>query len=154
MFSVLDYIHKKIMLMNNSKFFVGIIMIFLNIGSKYITVKFSKSQEAYLRNYIARELLIFSVVWMGTRDVYIALTMTAVFFVLTQHLFNEESPVCVLPEKYRQFHVLLDTDGDGVVSQKEIDDAVALLTKAHEHESTKQKEKVYNYFLSSKNKYM
>ena len=151
MFSALEYIHKKVMLMNNSKFFVGVIMIFLNIGSKYITVKFSKSQEAYLRNYIARELLIFSAVWMGTRDVYIALIMTAVFFVLSQHIFNEESPACLLPDKYRQFHLLLDTDGDGEISQKEINDAMELLTKAREQESTKEKERVYQYFLKSKN---
>ena len=51
---------------NTSKFFAGFVMIMLNIGSKYITIKLSKSQEAYLRNTIARQLLIFSIIWMGT----------------------------------------------------------------------------------------
>ena len=150
MLAVLEYMHQNILSMNNSKFFVGVIMIFLNIGSKYITVKLSDSQEAYLRNYIARELLIFSVVWMGTRDVYIALIMTAVFFVLTQHLFHEESPICVLPHKYRKFHEMIDTNNDGEISQKELDDAMALLTKAKEQESTKEKERVYQYFSQYK----
>ena len=44
---------------NTSKFFAGFVMIMLNIGSKYITIKLSKSQESYLRNTIARQLLIF-----------------------------------------------------------------------------------------------
>ena len=88
---------------------------------------------------------------MGTRDIYIALIMTAVFFVLSNHIFNEESHVCILPEKFRQFHLLVDTDGDGEISQKEIDEAINLLTKAREQESTKQKEKVYHYFLKTKN---
>ena len=37
---------------NNSKIFAGIIMIMLNIGSKYITIKLSKSQEEYFKNSI------------------------------------------------------------------------------------------------------
>jgi len=53
--SIKQYAHY----LNNSKFFAGIVMIMLNIGSKYITIKLSKSQEAYLRNTIARQLLSF-----------------------------------------------------------------------------------------------
>ena len=49
--------------LNNSKFFAGLVMIMLNIGSKYITVRLTKSQEAYLGGTIARQLLIFSVIW-------------------------------------------------------------------------------------------
>ena len=82
---------------NNSKVFAGIIMIMLNIGSKYITIKLSKSQEEYFKNSIARQLLIFSIVWMGTRDVILSLFLTATFIVLTDHLFNEESNFCVIP---------------------------------------------------------
>ena len=54
-----EVMHKRIGSLNSSKFFAGIMMILLNIGSKYITVKLSKSQEAYLRNYVLREILIF-----------------------------------------------------------------------------------------------
>jgi hypothetical protein len=63
---------------------------------------------------------------MGTRDIYISLILTAVFFVLTQHLFNEESKFCVLPKQYREYH-LFDTNKDGEISQQEINDAVSLL---------------------------
>ena len=38
--------------LNNSKFFAGLVMIMLNIGSKYITIELSKSQEQYLKNKI------------------------------------------------------------------------------------------------------
>ena len=101
---ILQGLHSKIDLLNNSKFFTGIMMIMLNIGSKYITVKLSKSQEAYMKNYVIREVLIFAVCWMGTRDIYISIILTAAFFVLTQHLFNEESQLCILPAKYKEFH--------------------------------------------------
>ena len=58
---------------NESKLVIGLAMIMLNIGSKYVDFKFSKSQEQMLRNGIARELLIFTIVFMGTRDILYAI---------------------------------------------------------------------------------
>jgi len=125
-------------------------MILINLGSKYITVKLSKSQEAYLRNNIAREVLIFSVCWMGTRDIYVSIMLTASFYVLTQHLFNEESSYCVLPQKFREYH-LFDTNNDGEVSQQEITDAVNLLTKAKQQKTAQHKETIHKYFMENNN---
>ena len=147
---IIKHVHESVGKLNESKLFTGLMMIMLNIGSKYVTVKLSKSQEAYIRNNIARELLIFSVCWMGTRDIYTSIILTASFFVLTQHLFNEESTYCILPQKYREFHLALDTNNDGEISQIEINDAVNLLTKAKQQTSNKNKENVHKYFLSNK----
>jgi hypothetical protein len=136
--------------LNNSKVFAGIMMILMNIGSKYITVKLSPSQEAYFRNNIAREMLIFVVCWMGTRDLVISIILTSSFYILSQHLFNEESRYCVLPKKYREFHLLLDTNHDGVISQQEITEAVNLLAKAKQQESNQKRANVYNHFQKYK----
>lgn len=114
---------------NTSKFFAGFVMIMLNIGSKYITIKLSKSQEAYLRNTIARQLLIFSIIWMGTRDVLISIAMTVAFVVLTDHLFNERSPYCVIPGHLRNYEELLDDDKDGHVTSEEVENAKRVLEK-------------------------
>jgi len=124
--------------LNNSKFFAGIVMIMLNIGSKYITVELSKSQEQYLKNNVGRQILIFAISWMGSRDIITALVLTAVFTVLTDHLFNEESDYCIIPKKYRKFEHLLDTDKDGVVSQEEIDNATKILEKARKKEQKRE----------------
>lgn len=146
---MIDFLDQNVSYLNNSKFFAGIVMILLNIGSKYLTVSLSKSQEAYIRNYAARELIIFAVAWMGTRDIYMSLFLTATFVVLTQHLFNENSSFCVLPQQYKLLH-LMDTDKDGRVSQSEIDDATELLRRASEQKSNQEKQRVYNYFNNSK----
>ena len=53
--------------LNNSKFFAGLVMIMLNIGSKYITIELSKSQEAYLKNSVGRQILIFAISWMENK---------------------------------------------------------------------------------------
>ena len=122
---------------NKSKYFAGIVMIMLNIGSKYITIKLSKSQEAYLGSTIARQLLIFSIIWMGTRDLIIALVMSAVFVVLTDHLFNEKSSYCVLPKSLRQYEDLIDENKDGIITKEEIEKAKNLLEKAQKKEKYK-----------------
>jgi len=109
---------------NNSKLFAGLVMIMLNIGSKYITIKLSKSQEEYLRNSVARQLLIFSIVWMGTRDVVISFFLTATFIVLTDHLFNEESKFCVIPTSLKNYAHILDTNKDKFISEDELNKAM------------------------------
>ena len=132
----IDFINNHIMFLNNSKFFAGVVMILLNIGSKFITIQFSKSTEEYLKMNISKQLLVFSMAWMGTRDIYTALVLTAVFTVLSDHLFNEESPYCCVPEKYRILSTLINTNGDNNVSEQEITNAIAVLEKA---KSDKQK---------------
>jgi len=82
-------------------------------------------------------LLIFSMAWMGTRDIYTAIGLTAAFTILSDYLFNEESRFCIVPHEYRILHKLIDTNNDGVVSESEIISAIALLEKAKKE---KQKE--------------
>ena len=128
--SIIKYAHY----LNNSKFFAGIVMIMLNIGSKYITIKLSKSQESYLRNTIARQLLVFSIIWMGTRDVLISIGMTAAFSVLTEHLFNEESNFCIIPPNLRKYETLIDDDKDGHITPEEVENATRILEKVKRRE--------------------
>tara|TARA_B100000123_G_C25726026_1_gene426974 strand:+ start:957 stop:1568 length:612 start_codon:yes stop_codon:yes gene_type:complete len=122
---------------NNSKFFAGVIMLTMNIASKHMTIEISKSQEAYVKYSLGRQILIFAVLWMGTRDIVIALTLTAIFILLADYLFNENSKFCVLPDKYKQLHKLLDKDGDGKISEKEINNAISILKKAKEEKHKK-----------------
>ena len=133
--------------LNNSKFFAGLVMIMLNIGSKYVTIELSKSQEAYLKNSIGRQILIFAISWMGSRDILIALALTAIFTVLTDHLFNEESPMCVIPMKYRQFEEVLDLDKNQEVTDDEIAKATEILAKAKKREQRKEQLRNLNSFI-------
>ena len=128
---MLAWVIRNINSLNSSKFFSGLVMLMLNIGSKYITIELSKTQSDYLHSTLARQMLIFSISWMGSRDIFKALALTAIFNVLTQHLFNEESSYCIVPQQYRTFNKLLDQDKDGQVSEQEIEAAKRILEKAH-----------------------
>lgn len=87
--------------LNNSLFFAGVVMVMLNIGSRYIELKLDPSTENFLKTALSKELLVFSVCWMGTRDLIIALVLTAVFVVLADYGLNANSKCCIMPEKYR-----------------------------------------------------
>lgn len=135
--------------LNNSKFFAGLVMIMMNIGSKYISIKLTKSQEQYLKNNVAKQMLIFAIAWMATKDILVALAITAIFHVLANHLLNENSQLCIIPQKWRNFEKLLDSDEDGEISEKEIEDAKEILHKAKMKEIKRESLRNMNEFKSN-----
>ena len=141
-----SYFNHKIMYLNNSKFFAGVIMILLNVGSKFIQIQFSKSTEEYMKYTVSKQLLVFSMAWMGTRDIYTALGLTAVFTILSDHIFNEESSLCIVPHEYRVLHKLIDTNNDGVVTETELAAAIAVLEKAKKEKQRKVQKEAYSKF--------
>lgn len=140
------YVNHHIMYMNNSKFFAGVIMILLNVGSKFIQIQFSKSTEEYMKWSVSKQLLVFAMAWMGTRDIYTALGLTAVFTILSDYLFNEESHLCIVPHNYRILHKLIDTNEDGIVSETEMAAAIAVLEKAKREKQRKQQKDAFKKF--------
>jgi hypothetical protein len=134
------------MFLNNSKFFAGVVMILLNIGSKFISIQFSKSTEEYLKMNVTKQLLVFAMAWMGTRDIYTALVLTAVFTILSDHLFNEESPYCCVPQKFRILAKIIDENNDGIVSEQDINNAITILEKARQNKEKKNQQQNFTLF--------
>lgn len=153
LFNGLSYMNSHVMYLNNSKFFAGVIMILLNVGSKFMAIQFSKSTEEYMKFSLSKQLLVFAMAWMGTRDIYVALGLTAVFTILSEHLFNEESSLCVVPHDYRVLHKLLDTNNNGDVSETEIVSAIAVLEKAKREKQRKQQKEAFSKFDFEKYNY-
>lgn len=142
----LSYINQHVIFLNNNKFFAGIVMIMLNIGSKFIMVEFSKSTQEYMKYTVCKQILVFAMSWMGTRDIYTSLGLTAIFTILSEYLFNEESHLCIVPHEYRVLHKLADTNNDGVVSDTELNAAIALLEKAKKDKQKKEQKDAYLKF--------
>jgi hypothetical protein len=146
LFNVIGHVNHRVMYLNNSKFFAGVIMILLNIGSKFIQIQFSRSTEEYMKYSVTKQLLVFAMAWMGTRDIYTALGLTAVFTILSDYLFNEECSLCIVPHKYRVLHKLVDTNEDGVVTEPELAAAIAVLEKAKREKQRKVQKEAYSKF--------
>jgi hypothetical protein len=146
LFNIISFTNHHIMYLNNSKFFAGVIMILLNVGSKFISIQFSKSTEEYMKYSVSKQLLVFSMAWMGTRDIYTALGLTAVFTILSDYLFNEENPLCIVPQQYRILNKLIDTNNDGKISETEISEAIAVLEKAKKEKQRENQKKLFSKF--------
>lgn len=69
-------------LVNESKLFLGIMMILLNIGSRYLVDEFSSKPEEYQRNLILRRIAIFAVCFVATHDIITSLLLTAGFIII------------------------------------------------------------------------
>jgi hypothetical protein len=141
-----DFVNHHVVYLNNSKFFAGVIMILLNVGSKFIAIQFSRSTEEYMKFSLSKQLLVFAMAWMGTRDIYTALGLTAVFTILSEHLFNEESNLCIVPQEYRILNKLIDTNEDGIVSETELSAAIAVLEKAKREKQRMEQKNAFSKF--------
>lgn len=102
--------HKKILDLNTSKMFAGLMIITLNIASKFVTFKFGKTAEMYLKYTFSRQILVFAMAWMGTRDIYVAAGLTLIFIFLFDFLFNENSSLCILPNQLKEYYHNMDED--------------------------------------------
>ena len=148
--NILGYGKKLLHSLNNSKLLAGLTMLILNIGSKYIEIGFSKTQEQALRNGLAREMLIFAIVFMATHDIIMSILLTAAFIVLSDYLLNENSRFCVVPEKLRAISVEVDTDNDGHISAEEESAALEVLRKAELQKTKGLQNKYMSYLMANK----
>ena len=89
-------INKTFHNLNSSKYFVGLMILFLNLSSRYLALELSETQEQLLSNKLIRRFIIFTVVFVSTRDVWVSMIVTAVFIVLVSGLFNENSKYCIM----------------------------------------------------------
>lgn len=119
--------------MNTSKIFAGLMILILNIASKFVTIKLGKTMESYFKFTFSKQILVFAMAWMGTRDIYIALVISILFIIFSDYLFHEDSPFCCLPNSFKNYHLQLLENNE--ISEDEIKKAQEVLDKA-----TKQRE--------------
>ena len=127
MFSI---INNSINSLNSSTFFAGIMMICLNIGSRYIQLNLDESTESYIKYALTKEIMVFTISWMATRNIYMSLGLTAVFIVLADFIMNEKSRYCLLPKKFIRSRRMNELVDNKILSEKEINDALEVLEKA------------------------
>ncbi len=126
---------------NGNKYLAGIALLMLNIGSKYLIIDISKSTQNLLKLKIIRRFTIFSIFFIGTRNIIISLILTGVFIVFSNGLFNENSKFCILPEQLKEEHI----------SKDEYDNALDVINKYETYNNLnnnikqKNNEKKMNY---------
>ena len=72
---------------NNNPYFIGLMMIILNLGGRFISLEVTKQQEQFV--------LIFTVLFVATRNLWVAFWMTLIVVLFLGYLFNENSAMCL-----------------------------------------------------------
>jgi hypothetical protein len=135
-----DYIK----LLNTSKFFAGIVMLTVNLGSKYVTLQLSESQEDYIKYTLGRQILVFAILWMGTRDIVISLILTFIFILFADYLFNDSSKFCMIPEKCK----MKQTKENKQITAKDINNAIDVLKRARKQKCSNNMSKQEDQFIN------
>lgn len=85
---VLQHVNHATNLLNQNTFFAGIMMLLLNVGSRYIVHEFSSDDKEYRENILIRRICIFAVCFVGTKDVISSIILTAGFIIIAGGLFR------------------------------------------------------------------
>tara|TARA_B100001094_G_scaffold330911_1_gene397455 strand:+ start:183 stop:554 length:372 start_codon:yes stop_codon:yes gene_type:complete len=76
--------------MNENKFFIGVMMIIVTIGGRFIISELDDNQKKLIHNQNFRRLFIFCAFFMATRDIICAIILTIIFVLIISELFSEE----------------------------------------------------------------
>lgn len=136
--------------LNRSKYFLGFFIILLNLGSKFITIRLNDHHEHLLRNTFGRELMIFAICFIGTRDILVALVMSSSFIVINDYLFNYKSTFCIIPKKYRnKMKDAIDINKDDIIDESEVKRAIDILNKAQKQRNQQTQREAYVTFMNN-----
>ena len=100
-----------IQLLNGSKFFAGIIMLILNLGSKYISLELTHLQEKILGNPWIRKIVLFTVFFTATHEIITSVILTIIALILIKFLLHNDCSYCLIPNIYKKITPkITDTD--------------------------------------------
>lgn len=88
---VINPIEQVFLALNTNPYFIGLMMLLLNLGGRFIGMEISKEQEKVFVNPWVRRALIFTVLFVATRNVVVAFIMTIFVLLFLSFLFNENS---------------------------------------------------------------
>jgi hypothetical protein len=89
--SVSDHLLMSIHDVNMNPYLLGLAYILLNLGGRFMVMSVSPGQERFLQNIVFRPLLLFAIMFIGTRNLIVAFWLTLVIILCLHYLLNEES---------------------------------------------------------------
>jgi len=106
---------------NTNPYFIGMMMLLLNLGGRFIGLEITKKQELFLQHPWVRRILIFTVLFMGTRSITVSFWATVVVVLLLGYLFNENSALCLFGQNGAAGSTCAEENGAGMSpEEKEI----------------------------------
>jgi hypothetical protein len=86
----LEFIQIKCEQLAENKIFIGLVMIMVNIGARFIIEELSDEHREIAKGETFRKIVIFCSVFMATRDIMISLIVTIIFIVVMNEVLKTE----------------------------------------------------------------
>jgi hypothetical protein len=80
---------------NTNPYFIGVMMLLLNLGGRFLSLEITKEQEKVLSKPAVRRFFLFAVLFVATRNMVVALGLTVIVVLVLGYLFNENSDLCL-----------------------------------------------------------
>jgi len=80
---------------NTNPYFIGLMMLLLNLGGRFLALEITKGQEKFLSQPIVRRFFLFAVLFVATRNFVIAAGLAIIVIIMLGYLFNEHSELCL-----------------------------------------------------------
>ena len=96
--------------LNGSKYFSGILMILMNLGSKYVGLELSEFQDEFLSKKLIRRIIVFCIFFIATRDIIISVVLTAIFIIFIGGVLNDNSKFSLIKKYNPQTKVITRDD--------------------------------------------
>ena len=102
----------------SNKYTIGILMILINIGSRFIIDELTPNQKKFINKKYIRRIFIFCIFLMATKDILASITLTFIFIIFISELFitNNEN-------------IIDDNENDDIKRKKILDEISLILSK-------------------------
>ena len=89
----------------NNKFLIGIIMILINIGARFIVNELNEDQLKIVNSTNVRRIMIYLVVFMATRDIFITIIIGTITILIIKEYFNNESDNSLIKKENKNTNI-------------------------------------------------
>ena len=86
----IDSTKESLSCINENKYIIGLTMIMLNIGARFIIDELDDGLRKLISNTVVRRVVIFCSFFMATKDLFTAVVLTVIFVILINEVFAKE----------------------------------------------------------------
>lgn len=128
--------------LNSNPYFIGSMMILLNLGGRHLATGLTPEQDKFFQHPWFRRVLIFVIFFVGTRNALTSLFMAIVINLLIGYLFNDTSDLYLLSPDVNE---IKDASGSTIytgLTPEEVELHKKLTEKLQKAKEKQEKDKV------------
>ena len=101
-------LNEILILLNSSRIMSALLMLTMNIGSKYIGRDVPVAVDILFDNFWARMFVIFCIAYISTKDIIVSILILLFYILLFSYMLNENSKSCVLSKTVKSYKDIIN----------------------------------------------